>query len=310
MPRSVPSFLLLSHPYRTLHPLTSGDALPGRRKDRRGAALVWRLLTPVDAADLDFARSRPPGIALIVILPPAETIDRPDPVLRVTELCRPHSLLPHHRDPSVLDLRSVLSRPPEDLPGEVADYLTWRGLLIDLETRRLIRKTVELSGELTTVNGLARALYLSRRALGRRFTTRGLPVPSHWLHFGRVLRAALRLQDKHETLFAAAASLGYPDGFALSNQMVRLVGIRPTIARDRLGWEWMLEEWLLREARRGGFSRELGRTLLAGEEKGGSPTTSPSSPTDPPSTKEVARRELKQRARGGIPPKHEDDGDR
>lgn len=282
-------FLYLSCPYRTLHPLAAGDALPSKRKDRRGSALVWRLSSSPSAAEFDFARDRPPGVPLVVILPPAESIDRPDQILRVSELCRPHSILPHHQRPSVLDLRSVLSRPPEDLPGEVADYLAWRGLVIDLETRRLIRKTVDLSGELTTVNGLARALYLSRRALGRRFTMRGLPVPSHWLHFGRVLRAALRLQDTQDTLFAAAAALGYPDGFALSNQMVRLVGIRPTLARDRLGWEWILEEWLLREAREGGFSREFSRVLLD-DRRVVDRTEPPASPADPPSTRGAIRR--------------------
>lgn len=288
MARPDPAFLLLTAPYRAVRPLKLDDALPTKRRDRRGSALIWRLATPPAPAELDLARDRPPGLALVVILPPAEAIDRPDHMLRVTELCRPHSILPHHERPNVMDLRSVLSRPPDDLPGEVVDYLTWRGLTIDLDTRRLIRKTLELSAELTTVNGLARGLYLSRRALGRRFTSRGLPVPSHWLHFGRVLRAALRLQDTQETLFAAATTLSYPDGFALSNQMTRLTGVRPTLARERLGWEWILEEWLLREARSGGFSRDRSRILLADEDD--APTAGPSGPGDPPSTQTVGRR--------------------
>lgn len=291
MEPSTPPFLLLSSPYRTLTPLSSQDSLPPKREGRRGAALVWCLSTPPASAEFDFARDRPPGVALIVVLPPADAIDRPEHVLRVTEFCRPHSILPHHRPSSIIDLKSVLSRPPDDLPGEVTDFLTWRGLAIDLETRRLIRKTFELSGELTTVKGLARALYLSRRALGRRFTTRGLPVPSHWLHFGRVLRSALRLQDTQGTLFSAATNLGYPDAFALSNQMARLVGIRPTVARDHLGWEWILEEWLLREARTGGFSRDLASTLLATDSNApGGTGSSASSPADPPSTRGVTRR--------------------
>jgi AraC-like DNA-binding protein len=131
-----------------------------------------------------------------------------------------------------------------------------------MDARRLIRKTVELSLELHTVTALARSLYLSRRALGRRFLSRGLPVPSHWLHFGRILRAALRLQNTDETLASAAYHFGYPDAFAFSNQMYRLTGVRPSEARRCLGWEWLVEAWLQTERGTGGLSEDLARTLV------------------------------------------------
>jgi AraC-like DNA-binding protein len=139
----------------------------------------------------------------------------------------------------------------------VTDYLSWRGIVVDGDTRRLIRRTIEVAGEIRSVTALSRSLYLSRRALGRRFLSRGLPVPSHWLHVGRILRATLRLQGTDETLFTIACDLGYPDGFALSNQMYRLTGIRPTTARECLGWEWVLESWLRREAEAGGLVPDL-----------------------------------------------------
>ena len=144
---------------------------------------------------------------------------------------------------------------------EVMDYLQWRGINVDIEVRRLIRKTIDLSSELRSITALARSLYLSRRALGRRFLTNGLPVPSHWLHFGRVLRAALRLQSSAVTLAEAASRFGYPDGFALSNQMHRLVGVRPSEARCYLGWDWLIEAWIHTEAAGGGFSSDVCRTL-------------------------------------------------
>jgi len=133
---------------------------------------------------------------------------------------------------------------------------------VDLDTRRLIRKTLELSGELRTVSGLARALYMSRRALGRRFMTRGLPVPSHWLHFGRILRGAVRLQDPRANLFGIGFDLGYPDGFAFSNQMKRLTGLRPSIMRECFGWEWIVESWLKKEAENGCLSPRLKSALF------------------------------------------------
>jgi hypothetical protein len=72
-----------------------------------------------------------------------------------------------------------------------------------------------------------------------------------------VLRATLRLQSTEDNLFTIACDLGYPDGFALSNQMYRLTGIRPTMARECLGWEWVMESWLRQEAEAGGLVPDL-----------------------------------------------------
>jgi len=160
------------------------------------------------------------------------------------------------------DLLSLLRREPEDLPIEVMDYLQWRGIDVEIETRTLLRRTIELSNELRSVKALARSMYVSRRALGRRFLTKGLPVPSHWLHFGRILRVTLRLQNfPEETLSQAAHRFGYRDGFALSNQMYRLVGVRPSEARRYHGWEWFVEAWLDAERAQGSFSTRVWTTF-------------------------------------------------
>jgi AraC-like DNA-binding protein len=160
------------------------------------------------------------------------------------------------------ELIMVLRRCPSQFSVEVTEYLSWRGMDLDLDTRRLIRKTLDLSLDLRTVTGLARALYMSRRALGRRFMTRGLPVPSHWLHFGRILRGSIKLQDPKATLFSVGCELGYPDGFAFSNQMKRLTGLRPSIMRECFGWEWIVESWLHKEAENGGLGRGLRNRLF------------------------------------------------
>jgi AraC-like DNA-binding protein len=169
------------------------------------------------------------------------------------------------------ELVPLLKRFPTDLSLEVTEYLTWRGIEVDMDTRHLVRKTLELSEDLRTVSGLARSLYISRRALGRRFMTRGLPVPSHWLHFGRILRASLRLQNPEATLHSVACGLGYPDGFALSNQMSRLTRLRPSIMRECFGWEWIVEAWLYREAQEGSLSPALGRHLFREEVRPATP---------------------------------------
>ncbi len=246
-------FLLLRPPYDSLHAVNPADVAS---VSTRGAALVWDLVNGIEPHALQAAAARSPGMALMVMLPPAERMDSDLPIYEIVESCRPHSILPHHPRHCVDEWRSLLGRPPADLPGDIVDHLVWSGTRIDVETRHILRRILELSAELRTVSALARALYVSRRALGRRLLQRGLPVPSHWLHFGRVLRVAMRLQSSTQNLFTVACSMGYPDGFSLSNQMHRLTGVRPSEARRALGWEWLVEAWMERE--RAGLTEEDG----------------------------------------------------
>lgn len=250
-PSNLAPLSILRPPYQRLLPLADSFSSPNAGDDgQRGTALVWALGSGDRRRCFQVARNRPGGMALLVILPPAASLSV-DGLLRATECCRPHSILPHHPQAEPGDLAAVLSRTPGDLPLEFTDYLAWRGIEVDLDTRRLVRKTIQLSTELRTVSGLARSLYMSRRALGRRFRSRGLPVPSHILHFGRVLRGALMLQATDNTLSEVANALDYPDGFALSNQMNRLTGLRPSTVRRNLGWEWFMEAWLRTEKAEG-----------------------------------------------------------
>jgi AraC-like DNA-binding protein len=220
---------------------------------RPGSALIWDLGGGFREEDHRTAAHRPGGTSLIMILPPAERL-RPDGrMLALIESTRPVGVLPQHEVLAVEDLTNVLCRPPADLAAEVVEYISWRGIRIGRETRHLVRRTVELSANLQSITALARGLYLSRRALGRRFDAEGLPVPSHWLHFARLLRVTLRLQNTDESVVCAGYRLGYPDGFSLSNQMHRLTGFRPREVRKLLGWEWFLEAWLKKEAEEGGL---------------------------------------------------------
>jgi AraC-like DNA-binding protein len=230
----------------------------------RGTALLWNLDAGEVVPGSRAVSVRPAGVALFVILPKTSDLEGNDTLLRLMTRCRPHSVLPHLSEVDVEEIAAILRRFPSQFALEVSDYLSWRGLEVDIGTRRLIRKTFELSAELRTVSGLARSLYMSRRALGRRFMTRGLPVPSHWLHFGRILRGSMRLQNRETSLFQVGCELGYPDGFSFSNQMKRLTGLRPSIMRDCFGWEWVVEAWLRKEAETGNLGTEIARRLFPG----------------------------------------------
>jgi AraC-like DNA-binding protein len=251
----------LRPPYEQILPVSPDAAVDPPTAGSDGEALVWRLGVGDWRAAHEFARQRAPGTSLILILPPAVDLHDADFLLRAVESCRPQSILPHHPELDLDELLSVLRRTPADLAIEFMDYLLWRGVRIDGQTRQLVRRTIELSSHIRTVSGLSRAMYLSRRALGRRFMTRGIPVPSHWLHFARILRASLRLQAGDESLMTIAYDLGYSDGFAFSNQMRRLVGLRPSAVRRAFGWEWIVEAWLTRELASGGFSSRIQHRL-------------------------------------------------
>ncbi|MEX2530238.1 MAG: helix-turn-helix transcriptional regulator [Gemmatimonadota bacterium] len=251
-------FALFPPPYREFIPLEPSETFPRDRRVLRGTALIWTLDRDDDPYLLRRASARPAGLPLMVVLPPAgELVACRDRVLAVAEEARPQTILPHQPRMEPEEMMCLLRREPGNLPQEFTDYLRWRGVTLDQETRRIVRRTVELSAELRTLQALARALYLSRRALGRRFQQRGLPVPSHWLQVCRLLRATLRMQNSSSSVFEVAFSLGYPDGFTLSNQMERLVGVRPSEARERLGWEWFVEAWLQTERDAGGLDVPL-----------------------------------------------------
>jgi len=254
-------FFTLFPPYGSVEPIQDPGNIPSTPRPPRGTALLWNLQDGDWGGAFRAVRDRPAGVALFV-LPPVSQLDGIDPLLELMEHCRPHSVLPHMEHLHPEDLLPYLKRFPVDFDLEVTDYLTWRGIEVDMETRRLIRKVFELSAELRTVSGLARSLYISRRALGRRFMSRGLPVPSHWLHFGRILRASLRLQGEGTNLSSIAYDLGYPDGFSLSNQMHRMTGLRPSLMRECFGWEWIVEAWLFREAEQKNLSSALTRHLF------------------------------------------------
>lgn len=256
---------LLSHPYDRLEPLPADRESLRSAARTPGSAVVWSLDPARYGETRRLLEGRAGGLTLIVILPEAIRIERDPKLIHAIQRCRPHGLLPELEEVEAADVAEVLRRPPLDLPVDVTDYLAWRGLAVDRDTTHLLRRIMELSEELRSITALARSLYLSRRALGRRLMTRGLPVPSHWLQLGRILRISTRLQNSDASIASIAYDSGYPDGFSLSNQMQRLIGYRPSQVREYLGWEWILEAWLWREADEGGLAPSSAKEITTGK---------------------------------------------
>ena len=245
---------LFGPPYRHLKAVDRADPVQPREG---GWAMLWNLGREGWREGQQVVAERLAGLSLVIILPSGDDQLSVLRILRVIEQTRPQAVIPYHRVPSPGEIASVMRRPPTSLASCVTEYLEWRGISLDPVTRNIVRRTVELSDRVQTITALAKNLYMSRRALGRRLTNQGLPVPSHWLQISRILRATIKLQNSDTSLFRVATALGYPDGFSLSNQMSRLLDIRPLEARERLGWEWLFETWLVREAQRGTISADI-----------------------------------------------------
>jgi len=255
------SLKVMQHPYNNLAELDGGRARMREIGKSPGAALIWIVRARGFYAHAELLRNRPGGLALIVILPKVNDFEAQSQLIPLLSRCRPVGYLPNHQDLDASDLARVLRRPPSDLAAEVTDYIRWRGVTRDQNTLRLVRQIIDLSNSVRTVDALARSMFMSRRALGRKLTAEGLPVPSHWLQAARLLRLTLKLQNSDASLFSLACAAGYPDGFSVSNQMKRLVGTRPSIVREHLGWEWVLEAWLRSEAESGGLAPRVAGAL-------------------------------------------------
>lgn len=237
---------LVSPPYMTLR-LVNGARSVGDLPTAHGQAIVWAMGSARDKTIVDSIASRRPGITLLTMLPAASELSDTDAVLEMMERCRPHTIMPFHPEQDIEEWVSLLRRGSSNLPADLVDFLYWRGVRLDRETRELVRNILDLSRDHRTITRVSKRLYMSRRALGRRFHNRGLPAPSRWLQFARVLRTCELIQATNRTVAAAARSQGYPDGFSFSNQLLRLTGVRPTTVREALGWEWIAEAWIDRE---------------------------------------------------------------
>lgn len=243
---------LLAPPYDLMRPIDlswTPMSLPPR-----GRALVWWLIDGRrQAAEYRWLYRRPPGLPLVIILPPAAQVARAIPLLNKLGALAPRGVLPSGPITLPARIRTIVAASPQPLPKALTDYLIRRGLLETTRAREEVHTILELSPVVTSVSKLVKRLFSSRRTLGRHFSMRGLPAPSHWLQFGRLMHVAIRLQSDSSAAFRVALRAGYPDGFTMSNQMRRLLDCRPSEVRCTVGWEWLVEAWISQEVRNGGI---------------------------------------------------------
>lgn len=234
-------------PYERFEPR---DMSPlGDVRSWRGKALIWRLRDGnKQRTEFEWLHERPFGMPLMILLPRPEDILKTLPLLNYIRSLQPRAVIPEDGLGSPERARQLLSTPPRNFADSVTSYLTERGMLRTRTVHTEIHRILELSADVQSISALARRMYTSRRTLGRHFAADGLPVPSHCLQFARLLHVCLRLQTDDSAIFRIAHRAKYPDGFTMSNQMKRIIGLRPSEVREMVGWEWIVESWLAEEA--------------------------------------------------------------
>lgn len=245
---------LFGPPYTDRRPITL-DWTPSTVPPR-GLALVWSLQDAErQKEEYDWLAARPKGLPLFAILPRPDHIGPALPLLQRLEPLKPRSVVPSGDMVQPRNLKQLLAVGPRPLGSTIATYLLERGVPMSSATRACVIKIFEFAPTTPSISILARRLFTSRRTIGRRFAREGLPAPSHWLGFARLMNVASKLQqDESVTMFRVACRTGYPDGFTMSNHMKRLLGHRPSEIRRWLGWEWLVEQWLRHEIQTGAFS--------------------------------------------------------
>jgi AraC-like DNA-binding protein len=215
-----------------------------------GAAVVWFMsLESRSYAELDWLWDRPRSLPFFVVLPEPEDVPLLAGVLRTVPDLGPRGVLPSVATGTMTALRVLLAAPPRSLSQSVGDLLTDLGCIPDVETRERIETIFARAPHTSSIDQLSAALCQSRRTLGRFFAERGLPVPSHWLQFARVLHVAIQLQNTRTNINRVSSRYGYPDRITMSNSKKRLTGYRPSFVREHLGWEWIVAAWVRSEER-------------------------------------------------------------
>ncbi|HEX6534028.1 MAG TPA: helix-turn-helix domain-containing protein [Gemmatimonadaceae bacterium] len=145
-------------------------------------------------------------------------------------------------------LRRLLTN-PVDLASDVVEWLSVRGPRLPPVVSHLVRQIFRLAPGRAEVRALLEEIGESARTARARCRKLGLPPPAGWLQVARAVHAALFLQRAPSTpLLEAAMRLGYSDHSALSHQLRRLFGMRTEVVRRNIGWEWLLDAWLVRRS--------------------------------------------------------------
>jgi AraC-like DNA-binding protein len=242
---------ILSPPYRAVIPSHSGAlATPRQENIRDGSLIVFRLVDPT--YDLDWvkrtiwlARRQYLSMPLVVHLPDG-IVERDMPLVQALWQLGVSGVF-FRKCAIYRDLAPQMTAPP-DHAAKVREWLSLR--LPNLGHASLLLLGQILGQELRG-GPRAKLARTERKLLSygkKELSDLHLPPPRSWGKLARALRAALAIQaDPGASFSCIAAHCGYSEQASLSNQVKATFGMRPGRIRYTLGWEWLMERWVIQE---------------------------------------------------------------
>jgi len=143
-------------------------------------------------------------------------------------------------DDSALRLRSIIrevARRDVWVDTVFSDLTQIVGRRIPLEFRGFARRILEFPRRYYSLVSVGETVDLSVGALKARFRRRGLPSPSRYLRWFRLLAAARVLSDPDETVLSAAYRLGFASDGNFCRWVRATSGLSPSTLR---GWDGRL----------------------------------------------------------------------
>jgi AraC-like DNA-binding protein len=122
----------------------------------------------------------------------------------------------------------------------LADLTRAAGARLPVPLRAFARRVMEFPTHYTRLQVVADACGISHGALKARFRRRGLPSPSVYLRWFRLMAAAEMLSDRSVSVGAAAHRLGFTSGANLCRTVATLTELTPTEVRTVRGWNRLL----------------------------------------------------------------------
>jgi AraC-like DNA-binding protein len=138
-------------------------------------------------------------------------------------------------DDSALRLRSLMDQTAagsEWVEGVFSDLTHTVGRGLPPEFRGFARRVLEFPGRYSSLSSVCDGFGLSPGALKARFHRRGLPSPSRYLRWFRLLTAARILSNPRETTLTASFRLGFASDGNFCRWVRATSGLTPSSFRD------------------------------------------------------------------------------
>lgn len=215
-----------------------------------GTLVILRVLHPGNDVEalgrwIPFVRRHGPAAALIVEVPTRTGVQtglewaRRSGLLHVDGIIQDGSWTPSNLRAVLTSLSRLTDRVVRWIDLRKVEELP-RGVRAIVRRWLSARRRSEMKGSLNHVT----------RSVRRRLSDAGFPTPRRFVELGETLRAVMRIQGEPQTsIERIALQSGLSAASTLRRRTRRLFALPPSDFRGTLGWEWVVQRWMLKFCR-------------------------------------------------------------